>query len=413
MTIPWSQATENGGPVNYAALVVLFRGLSITSPKVTPIGTSGASTGWNLGQHGISSTYSESGLSLRVQHVGPIQSWTTTIMSAATTKAIFIERLMGLPAGINPVADTYYYPAPQWSGTQGASLPVNRNGELRQLFTYSTAGGVKVIQRGTYAPGGVARKYLKFSVPSFVPAWPGHTPDLFLTSLSTNGQGQSAKAGAHNTDGTETIGTPNTLTDLKARFLEWGVATGDTVWLKKGETTYGSFAVSAVPSQTQIQFTGSSFGNGTNFIAYHVRRAAPRGECLVDQWYGAGSYLENNGGCKAVSLWQAMGPIPSGATSVTVTIPNITPGANTFNGVAGTVPDFWEGIPSDPRWNNAWYHPPKLTWSFSVLNMNSAAASLGGLGARLNWDNMNFWAADFAVIHLGADSVQVYQNFQQ
>jgi hypothetical protein len=108
-----------------------------------------------------------------------------------------------------------------------------------------------------------------------------------------------------------------------------------------------------------------------------------------------------------------MGPIPSGATSVTVTIPNITPGANTFNGVAGTVPDFWEGIPSDPRWNNAWYHPPTLAWSISVLNINSASATLGGLGARLNWNNMNFWATDFAIIHLGTDQALVYQNFLQ
>jgi hypothetical protein len=335
-------------------------------------------------------------------------------MSAATTKAIFIERMMGLPAGINPVADTFYYPAPQWSGTQGASGTANRNGELRQVFTYSTAGGVKVIQRGTYAPAGVTRKYLKFSVPAFVPAWPGHTPDLFLTTLGTNGQGDSAKHGVHNTDGTETTGTPNTLTDLKARFLEWGVSTGDSVWLKKGGTAYGSFAVSAVPNQTQIQFTGASFGNGTNFIGYHIKRKTQvRGECLVDQWYGSGAFLEDGGGCKAVSLWQAMGPIPSGATSVTVTIPNITPGANTFNGVAGTVPDFWEGIPSDPRWNNAWYHPPTLAWSISVLNINSASATLGGLGARLNWNNMNFWATDFAIIHLGTDQALVYQNFLQ
>ena len=238
---------------------------------------------------------------------------------------------------------------------------MNRNGELRQVFTYSTAGGNKVIQRGAY----LNRRYLKFKVPAFVPTWTGHTPDLFLTNLATVGQGKSAKGGAHDSDGTETTGTPNTLTDNDARFLEWGVATGDTLWLRRGSHTYGPFTISGV-NLTQVKFTGASFGNNQTYIKYHIRRAAPRGECLVDDWYGGGSYLRNGGGCKGISFWQAMGPIPSGATSVTVTIPNITPGAQPpSTAYAGTVPDFWEGIPSDPRWNNAWYHPPKLAWSIS------------------------------------------------
>ena len=37
------------------------------------------------------------------------------------------------------------------------------------------------------------------------------------------------------------------------------------------------------------------------------------------------------------------------------------------------------------------------------MNINSDSAALGGLGAKLDWNNMNFWAADFAVIHLGTD----------
>jgi hypothetical protein len=51
--------------------------------------------------------------------------------------------------------------------------------------------------------------------------------------------------------------------------------------------------------------------------------------------------------------------------------------------------------------------PLRFNSSGTSISVKSrlAAATQGGLGARLDWNNLNFWAADFAVIHLGADSV--------
>lgn len=404
-TIPWTQPTESGGPTNYAALVAFLRGLTINSPNHTPISTAGTGTGEDMGLHGTgTSSYQEDGLGLKVAHVGPINSWTTTIIANGnSTKAIFVERLLNLPEAISPVPDTYYYPAPQWTSTVRASQPTNRNGELRRVFTYTAAN--KYIQRG----GPLNRKYVKFRVPTFVPAQTTG-PDMFLSVLSTMGQGESLKHAPHDTDGTNTAA--NVMTDTDARFLEWGVAPGDLLYQNRGGTTYGPLTITAV-TQTTVTFSGTGFASGRTYIEYWIDRntATAKGECLIDQWYGGDSYRKGGGGCKNIQFWQAMGPIPAGATSVTVYIPNITPGAATLNGVTGVIPDLWEGIPTDEHWNNAWYHQPRLLWTISVMNINSASATVGGLGGPLNWNNMNFWSTEFAIIELGTDSHIAYMNF--
>jgi hypothetical protein len=45
------------------------------------------------------------------------------------------------------------------------------------------------------------------------------------------------------------------------------------------------------------------------------------------------------------------------------------------------------------------------------MNINSASATVGGLGGPLNWNNMNFWSTEFAIIELGTDSHIAYMNF--
>jgi hypothetical protein len=407
-TIPWSQHTEGGGSVNYAGLVAFVRGLSVTSPKMTPRRTSDGSiiNTENMGLHGYDTyTYDQGGFSLKVFHIGPIETYTTTITAnTRATKAFFVERVLNAPEAISPTPDTYYFPAPQWSGTYRASLPVNRNGEMRRVFTYGALAS-KYIQR---SGGALNRKYLKMRVPTWVPDGT-ETPDTWLMTVSTQPRGlKSAKTGAHDTDATM-IGTTTQFEDLDARFLNQGVAVGDHVTTKKGATIYVG-NVTAV-TQTRITMSTPGFAVGDDYIEYWVTRHNLRGECYGDEWFGGDAYRRNGGGCNNLSLWNLYGPIPAGATSVTGYLANINPGAATLGGTTGVIPDAWEGIPANTLWGANWYSPPVLKWTYGVININSASTTVGGLGGPLDWNNMNFWNTEFSLNAFSTDEAVVLMNF--
>ena len=411
VTIPWSQPTEGGGSVNYAGLVALVRGLSVSSPKVTPRRTDGTPSTENMGLHGNGPvTYKESGFSLRVFHIGPINSYTQTITAnGQTTKAYFVERFLNMPEAISPSPDTYYYPAPQWSATYRISLPVNRNGELRRVFTYGTKAS-KYIQR---TGGNPNRRYLKFTVPGFVPASASDVPDTWLATVATEPSGLwSAKRGVHDTDAS--MVTTTQFQDLDARFINQGVTAGNHVYMNKGATVFNTAIVISVTQTTITLSAAAPWPAGANYIEYSIARTAGlTGECYVDPWYGGDAPDRQGGACKNISLWSLYGPIPAGATSVSAYLANITPGAATLSGVTGYVPDAWEGIPASTLWGAGWYSPPRLKWTYGIINVNSGTIGTGGLGGPLDWNNQNFWQAEFAVNMFATDEGVFLMNFAQ
>jgi len=326
--------------------------------------------------------------------------------------------LVDLPEAMKPAPDTYFYPAPQWAATVSASVPSNRNGEMRHQFTYSTAAAsTKWITR---TGSGLNRKYFKFKVPGFVPPDATNSPDLFLVELKTVSHGlHSAKTGVHGSHGDVTTGAPAILNDIYARFQTQGVGVGDQIQIWKGYGGKGICTITAVPSQTQVQWTNASC-TGTaptagSYKDYYIRRTVngPKGECLIDQYYGGDAYRRSGGGCTDNTFWHFFGPITLQATSVQVEIPNITPGSATLNGVAGVIPDAWEGMQTNALWNSVWWFPPRLAWGISILNVNSASTTAGGLGGPINWNNQNFWLADFATNMMSTDSHYFYMNFAQ
>jgi hypothetical protein len=237
-----------------------------------------------------------------------------------------------------------------------------------------------------------------------------------MIELSTTPQNlRSAKTGVHGS-GIITVGSPSNLVDGTGHFQTQGVVAGDTISIWKGYAAPAVCTITAVPSQTQVNWASCTGTMPASPAKYYIKRkqgGGPAGECLIDQYYGGDAYRRNGGACLSISFWHFYGPLTLGAASVQVDIPNITPGAATLNGVAGAIPDAWEGMPTNALWNSASWFPPRLTWAVSVLNLNSASTSAGGLGGPLNWNNQNLWQVDFAANMVSADSHYFYINFAQ
>lgn len=134
----------------------------------------------------------------------------------------------------------------------------------------------------------------------------------------------------------------------------------------------------------------------------------------MDEWYGAdATTIRAGGACKNIALWSLYGPIPVGATSANAYLANLTPGPTTLNGVTGVIPDAWEGIPASTLWGAYWFSPPRLKWTYGIININSDSTALGGLGGPLDWNNQNFWLTEFAVNMFATDEGEFLMNFAQ
>ncbi len=406
-TIVWT-ALENGGNVNYATLEVIYRGLTVGDGK--------------------GGSYEEPGMSIRVTHVGPIESYSDTITSNGySTKAHFVERYLELPEPISPGPDVYYYPAPQWNKTVG-QIPINRNSELRRQFTYDTGTYPdKLIQRDSNDPWN--RRYFKFTVPGFVPAG-SESPDMWYFEVNTAPHKlYSAKRGPYGEVERSTHlspGSPNVLTGTTdERFDTLGVDSGDFLELGDTGNHYYTFTIDSVIGHRTIRFFGSVPTDITSdaTVKYFVYyRQNPKGECPIDEWYGSGAPYTGSltnvnggkgGGCQPIKFWSGVGPIPEGATSIMFHIPEVTPGYTTLNGVTGYIPDFWDGLTSNPYFGNTSWFPARLEWLASIININSGPVAQGGIGGPLDWNNQNFWQTELSINYNGQDAWFFYIDFSQ
>ena len=412
--VDWTP-TENGGNTNYAILTVLYRGLTVGD--------------------GRGGTYSQPGMSIQVTHVGPPEGeqapFTRITANGYDTKVVFIEKFIGIPEALSPAPDTYYYPAPQWNETppDADSIPTNRNSELRRIFTYTDPG--KYISRDSGDP--LNRRYFAFTVPGFVPAQ-SESPDYWYLELKTFPRDLRSAKGAPEGGGTLAPGSPNTLTDPDARFISAGVRAGDIIEIYTGKAdnlVSQTYTISAVVSQTAVEFSGdiSMFGTDVNYFVNY--RQNPRGECPIDEWFGGGApytgHLTNvNGGkggdCKQLIFWSAWGPIPQGASSVRVHLPPIGWSANDLvkpgytvgsDGSTGYIPDFWDGLSADPYFGQTSWSPPRLEWLASIINVNTGALTQAGIGGPLDWNNQNFWQTDLSINYNGQDAWFFYIDFSQ
>jgi hypothetical protein len=416
--------TETGGPANYAAIGAISRGQFSDTMY---------SDRTNEGGGGLSMSMAfNPGSLVTVYHVGPFQS----------NHTVYIADYLNMPNPITPAADAYIYPAPQDSSTPGSGN-MNRNGEMmpdrsvdadNRWMTYSSAN-----------PNFNGRYYFQINQPGWlnqtaraVHAWQVSVsePGLFSSDGAT-ATGFYGKASQYqriiSDDGAATVaGATQWLTNAdyargdKPRFLNQGVQVGDSIWFNSRQSSVincrcriGAVEANRVRVLTNAQGSsgagcqnkdGGAITNGCTFsstgmtgdteIQYRIFRAAPRGECVIDQnFYGGVSDTNGNGGCKDNTFWTAYGPV-SGTGNITILFPRVVKGARTLGGTAGTVPDILDGITSTLG-NNP---NLMLNWTFSLFAYNTGAVTQGGLGRQFTWNNRDLIKTELLTHQAATDS---------
>ncbi len=379
-----------GGPTFYAAVSIMMRGnWNENSDVVTSPHYSG---GKQRSYDDNTGAKTNPGTVIAVRYAGPSDSttlcsdpgWTPSQdcvnLDNLTDRNLFVGNFLKMPEIVSPAADEYLYPAPQWSSTIGSTTPTNRNGEIQRVLT--AASPAQEIQKD----GG--RRYFEFTVPTFMQTT--KRPDSWLINLTCPEVWRvSAKADVSDDDA---VISGNALYDDDAMFKSQGVAVGDNISVAGWNGT-----VSAVVSQTELTLSGSP-GNG-NYVSYTVTRATPRGNCIFDEWYSVPGMLGGGGGCSPVKFWNLMGPVPESGNTLRVHIPEVTPGSRTLDGVPGIVPDPYEGHLAQLENGNTMspIGGEQMEWTAALIVYGTQEVVKGGLGGAWDWNNQNFWTAEFAI----------------
>ncbi len=390
-------ARENAGPTNYLVFHVLSRGSIANTPMQTTrslIKTKFVVRAYNPGS------------SLSVWHVGPAE--------ASGNETIRIDDFLELPEAIEPAADRYIYPAPQWANTPNNSPSVNRNGELRRDMTVTLTGN-SIVHDGA---DDYNRLFLKFRVNGFMHdssrimhAWEtalsepsvmtvdGSTSVGFVTKFSAKTPISSVNGRAYTTGGVRYF--QDVDGEYGPRFIDAGVQVGDSLWINsyKHNVLNTRRRITGVLSNELLTINAdwSALGlEGDSDIRYRIIRAQARGMCEIDEWASGPprGYV-----CQANDFWSAEGPVQDSSTII-VHIPDVDPGATTLNGRTGVIPDLWDGIEA----GNA----TQLEWRVTTIVYNTSDYEYGGaLSGLFDWNNRDIREMDMAISGLATDETFV------
>jgi hypothetical protein len=319
-----------------------------------------------------------------------------------------VSDYLNLPTAVSPPADRWIYPAPQWGNTVGASGPINRNGELWRDMTVSASNAL-LKEAGSWD-----RYYVEFTKPTMM-IDTGKAVHAWVTSLA-----ESATKTVDGTTSTKFRGMPSIRSKISSSyghaygaagafedfnspygpmFKPQGVAAGDRLWINSRKynclnTSINVTGVSAVSPGNTVFTASGAWGTvcggrlaGQYNIRYKIiRNTAPRGECLIDEYFGGGP---DGYGCKANTFWTAMGPMVGAGTTVRVHIPAAATGYRTLMyGATGYVPDLWDGISGNAN--------TQLDWSYGAIVYNTGSYNQGGLGGKFDFQNQDWRIVDTA-----------------